>query len=244
MVSCLAVWEAACVCYTRMSAHDAHMVERRLLLPATMPVAGISIRQDVVGLAAVGEPVSIVREHDNPHDSNACAVLLADGTHVGYVPAAVAKRLVLHETDRWVGQVAEVLTSHKTWGLRITIEGSAAELTAGAGAAVAVGSLRDGRGGVPSSGNSGFRSGGSEQSSRTVGERRVGRGEASHRCGCGRDVKQPVEVVARSGRALGVLVEVRGDMVVAEQDGVTATYPMAAVQMCVSAGPVVCDSAR
>jgi hypothetical protein len=59
-------------------------------------VAGTSYRSDEVGDPGFepGNPLTLVREPDNPHDANAISVWNADRTaQAGYVPADVAAEL-------------------------------------------------------------------------------------------------------------------------------------------------------
>jgi hypothetical protein len=66
-------------------------------------VAGTSYRSDEVGDPGFepGNPLTLVREPDNPHDANAISVWNADRTaQAGYVPADVAAELAGFEDLR------------------------------------------------------------------------------------------------------------------------------------------------
>lgn len=93
---------------------------RELALPFTIPVSGISNYQDRAVMVKVGDPVSIRREPTNPYDTNACA-LVHKNHLIGYVPKALAHRLVASSADAWSGTVSEVLGT-ETIGLRVRIE--------------------------------------------------------------------------------------------------------------------------
>jgi hypothetical protein len=84
-------------------------------------VAGVSYRQDVVQQIVEGQAVLVERDVDNEYDANACAVTVG-GTTVGYVPKALASKLVETADGPWSGVVAEVLRGD-TWGLRVRLEG-------------------------------------------------------------------------------------------------------------------------
>ena len=79
-------------------------------------VAGTSYRSDEVGDPGFepGNPLTLVREPDNPHDANAISVWNADRTaQAGYVPATVAEGLAGFENLcalslwEWRGTVGE-----------------------------------------------------------------------------------------------------------------------------------------
>lgn len=62
-------------------------------LPFKVRVRGVSFRQDAVVSCHPGDPVTIAHDVTNPHDPNAVAVAV-HGTHIGYLPAALAGRMV------------------------------------------------------------------------------------------------------------------------------------------------------
>jgi hypothetical protein len=80
-------------------ARDApQLAERGLHVSA---VAGARHHADALarGDAAPGRPLTLVREHDNPHDPNAIAVH-AGGQHIGFVPRELAAELAPQLDDQ------------------------------------------------------------------------------------------------------------------------------------------------
>lgn len=88
-------------------------------LPFVCPVAGISQYQEEALTARPGDPVKVLHEPDNPYDANACKVLTGTGL-LGYVPAAVAARLVA-TGSAWEGEVDQVLSGGACVGVRIRV---------------------------------------------------------------------------------------------------------------------------
>lgn len=88
--------------------------------PVTMPVSGVSYRQGVVRSLEEGHRVILKRDRDNEFDANAVACYTLQGEHFGYVPKAIAERLVKDGCERWGGHVTELLI-HDTWGVRIKV---------------------------------------------------------------------------------------------------------------------------
>lgn len=92
---------------------------RPLHLPAVLKVSGVSFYQDVVTTLSEGRKLVAVVDNNNPHDSNAVAVLTADlGELCGFIPASLAARLRACGGEAWACEVAEVLRWEIT-GLRI-----------------------------------------------------------------------------------------------------------------------------
>jgi hypothetical protein len=104
-----------------------------LRLPFISPVAGVSQYQEAVTRCVEGLRVLVTREPENPYDANACVVTY-DGFTLGYVPKALAARLVESGDDAWGAELTEVLRG-ETWGLRMRV---LLPLDLGAGAEEAV----------------------------------------------------------------------------------------------------------
>jgi hypothetical protein len=92
-----------------------------LSLPFTCVVRGVAFRQQDVILCAVGDPVRIVREPDNPEDVNACAVYGSRREMLGYIPAKVALRLAAGGATAWRGRITDVRPGD-VWGLDVYVE--------------------------------------------------------------------------------------------------------------------------
>jgi hypothetical protein len=90
-----------------------------LLLPAVLPVAGVSFHQDVVAGLRVGDVLDVFAEPENPYDADAC-VFLRDGEVVGHVPRALAGRL-RRTGSQWKACVEEVLPGDMAIGLRVRV---------------------------------------------------------------------------------------------------------------------------
>lgn len=88
-------------------------------LPFIAPVAGVSQYQDAVTRCVEGLRVTVRREPENPYDGNAC-VVESDGQVLGYLPKALAARLVDSTGTAWDAELVEVLRG-ETWGLRIRV---------------------------------------------------------------------------------------------------------------------------
>lgn len=88
-------------------------------MPFVCPVAGISQYQEQALGVHPGDPVTVLHEPDNPYDANACKVLAGTGL-LGYVPAALAARLVAGGS-RWEGEVDQVLSGGECVGVRIRV---------------------------------------------------------------------------------------------------------------------------
>lgn len=88
--------------------------------PVTIPVNGVSFRQDIVRSLTEEDRVVLRRERDNEFDANAIAIYTLDGDHVGFVPRKIAERFAADPTERWGGVVREVLRG-ETWGLRVAM---------------------------------------------------------------------------------------------------------------------------
>jgi hypothetical protein len=93
---------------------------RPLPLPAVIPVAGVSFRQDVVRSVAPGLPVMVVPDPSNPRDANAHAIVTVDGRLLGYVPQALLPRLLARRAASFDGRIDDVLKG-ETWGLRVEV---------------------------------------------------------------------------------------------------------------------------
>lgn len=50
-------------------------------------------RQTIIARCREGEPIYPVRQPDNPNDRNAIILYRADGTDIGYLPAAIAEEM-------------------------------------------------------------------------------------------------------------------------------------------------------
>jgi hypothetical protein len=93
-------------------------------LPFTAPVNGISFCQDAAAQVSEGDQVLLTRETSNEYDPNAVMVITVDGHKLGYLPAAVASRLVEdHDNAGFTGQVTERLGGgDKHVGLRVQVQ--------------------------------------------------------------------------------------------------------------------------
>jgi len=98
---------------------------RPLVLPAVVPVAGVSFHQDVVSTLSVGDLLRVLPEPENPYDAEAC-VVLAGSEVVGHVPRVIAPRLRLTGSS-WTAEVVEVLHGDMAVGLRVKLTGSREE---------------------------------------------------------------------------------------------------------------------
>lgn len=92
-----------------------------LMFPFRCPVAGVSYRQGDVRQVTEGDPVVLKRSPGDGGDPNAVRVLTVAGAHLGFVPAALAGRLVLSGDGPWDATVDDVLRG-ETWGLRIVVQ--------------------------------------------------------------------------------------------------------------------------
>ena len=93
--------------------------QRPLLLPAVLPVVGVSFHQDVVAGLRVGDLLDVFAEPENPYDADAC-VFLRGGEVVGHVPRALAGRL-RRTGSQWKARVEEVLPGDMAIGLRVRV---------------------------------------------------------------------------------------------------------------------------
>ena len=88
-------------------------------------VVGVTFenRQAIVEQLVAGQPLELVREHDNVHDENAIAVL-ADGEQIGYLKRSIARHLAPN-FDQGIGYEAMVVqvtgSAEKNWGANIFI---------------------------------------------------------------------------------------------------------------------------
>lgn len=94
---------------------------RPLTLPVVAPVAGVSFHQEAVAAVRVGDKVTVRHQADNSEDPDACAVLSSSGDMLGYLPRAIAPRLLLSGRSPFAGEVAEVLGSEGMRGLRVRL---------------------------------------------------------------------------------------------------------------------------
>lgn len=90
--------------------------------PFTCPVRGVSQYPAAVAQARTGDPAVVRHDPANPYDANAYEVLVG-GELVGYLPAALAARLV-HVAPRWEARITEKLDGQHP-GLRVTVSGPA-----------------------------------------------------------------------------------------------------------------------
>lgn len=97
-------------------------VPRPLVLPAVVPVAGVSFHQDVVSTLKVGDVLRVLPEPENPYDAAAC-VVMTDSEVVGHVPRTIAPRLRMTGSS-WLAEVVEVLPGDMAVGLRVKLSGS------------------------------------------------------------------------------------------------------------------------
>jgi hypothetical protein len=90
--------------------------------PFVSRVVGISQYQSAAGGCSEGMDVLVEREPENPYDSNACKITCG-GETVGYLPRALAARLVRGGGTRWDGIVEKKYDSKATIGMEIKITG-------------------------------------------------------------------------------------------------------------------------
>jgi hypothetical protein len=107
---------------------------RPLRRPITLPVAGVSFRQDVVRATPIGTAVVIVADPTNPHDPDARAIVTTEGRLLGYVPAKLIERLASLGATL-IGEVSEVLVG-ETWGLRVRVSSTSDRVLTAPSAAV------------------------------------------------------------------------------------------------------------
>jgi len=92
-----------------------------LPLPATLPVAGISFRQDAARSCTPDSTLTLEPEPGNRYDEAAIRVTTSRGGHLGYIPAALNRRLGAHPLETLTVRVEEILDSGDIIGLRIRI---------------------------------------------------------------------------------------------------------------------------
>ena len=98
---------------------DRHLVP--VPVPFTTSVAGVSFRQEAVSRCYRGEPVSC-RWVPHERDEWACEIRGEDARLLGYIPAALAPRVVAAVGDgAAVGEVAAVV-GEQTLGLRVQLQ--------------------------------------------------------------------------------------------------------------------------
>lgn len=175
-----------------------------MILPAVTAVAGVSFRQAELREVVEGDIVIVETDDQNPHDDQAVKITTAQGVLLGFIPKNLAPRLRATGAVRWPARVKEVLRG-ETWGLRVEI------LPAGS----------------------------TVSSPRTRLAEAIARGAAR--------IEEPVleetelveetpvakvtQVVAPSGRVLGVLVRQEQGRVIAVRDGVEVSFPIASVTL-------------
>ncbi len=175
-----------------------------MILPAVTAVAGVSFRQAELREVVEGDIVVVETDDQNPHDDQAVKITTAQGVLLGFIPKNLAPRLRATGAVRWPARVKEVLRG-ETWGLRVEI------LPAGS----------------------------TVSSPRTRLAEAIARGAAR--------IEEPVledtelveeapvakvtQVVAPSGRVLGVLVRQEQGRVIAVRDGVEVSFPIASVTL-------------
>lgn len=91
-----------------------------LTYPFTTAVAGISQYQAVAADVAVGDSVQIVHEPTNPFDANAY-MIVHRSLCLGYVPRAVAQRLVRNGAGAYSGVVVAVKAARATIGVDVQV---------------------------------------------------------------------------------------------------------------------------
>ena len=97
-------------------------MSRPLPLPFTVPIKGVSFRQEEVVLLQEGTLCRVVHEPDNEYDTNACAIYTPSGGKLGFIPAQIAGRLALRGEGAWRARIVEVRKGD-TWGASILVEG-------------------------------------------------------------------------------------------------------------------------
>lgn len=187
---------------------------RPLPTHSILKVAGVSYRQDVVRTVVEADRVLIEHDPTNPYDAFACKVLTADGRQLGFIPTNQAHRLAgATPGGVWSGRIENVYRND-TWGLRLSL-----------------GELIERR-----STDMGQRIGGlSHRSDGLVmtDEGAVAVLDVSEDPAADQPEEDtpPVPVYAKSGRALGTLLEVVGSRVrVLTEAGTKALYPAAVVR--------------
>jgi len=94
----------------------------KIKYPFVSRVVGISQYQSAASGCSEGMDVLVEREPENPYDSNACKITCG-GETVGYLPRALAARLVRSGGTRWDGIVAKKYDGKATIGMEIRIIG-------------------------------------------------------------------------------------------------------------------------
>ena len=87
----------------------------------TIPVSGVSFRQEVVRRLREGEKVLMVPDPNNEYDSNAIKMVNLAGQMFGFVPKGLTDKLRAHGEGKWGGIVEAVLSGHDTWGVRVHV---------------------------------------------------------------------------------------------------------------------------
>ncbi len=94
-----------------------------LRYPFVSKVVGISNYQQAAARCKVGDRVEVKREAGNPYDQNAYIVLLA-GECLGYLPRALAKRIVEEGGLDLEAEIAEKYDGKATIGVEILVKGA------------------------------------------------------------------------------------------------------------------------
>lgn len=88
-------------------------------------VVGVTFdqRQYAIRRCLEGQYVTLEHQPDNQYDNNAIAVLAQDGSPLGFLASALARRVVGEYGPgvRMRGVITAVLRNHETWGLRIEV---------------------------------------------------------------------------------------------------------------------------
>lgn len=112
-----------------------------IVYPFVSKIVGISQYQQAAAGANVGDAVVVEHEPSNPYDANAC-VIHVEGRTLGYLPRAVARRIVEGGASRLVGEIIAKHDAKATIGMEIRVLGSgAAEEIPSAATAQASGGL-------------------------------------------------------------------------------------------------------
>lgn len=94
---------------------------RPLPLNTILKVNGVSFHQAAVRTVVEYDEVRITHIRDHPYDPYACAVTTMDGRLLGFIPRDLNARLAVpHPGGVWRGKI-ETVYRNKTWGLRVRV---------------------------------------------------------------------------------------------------------------------------
>jgi hypothetical protein len=102
--------------------------------PFTASVVGVSFegRQETIRRCVEGQSAQVAHQRDNAYDANAVAVMNTGGEQLGFLPSALAERLVDEYGTGFTMEatIEQVLSNRGTWGLRVAVHTGEAPLRA------------------------------------------------------------------------------------------------------------------